>query len=59
MSDDYGQTGECNYYIAKEVIWSAAMAFAFPKGSHITAHFNKWYIASCGFIMNFLQMYII
>ncbi|XP_069999655.1 glutamate receptor ionotropic, kainate glr-3 isoform X2 [Penaeus vannamei] len=42
MSDDYGQTGECNYYIAKEVIWSAAMAFAFPKGSHITAHFNKW-----------------
>lgn len=43
MSDDYGQTGECNYYIAKEVIWSAAMAFAFPKGSHITAHFNKWY----------------
>ncbi|XP_027228211.1 glutamate receptor ionotropic, kainate 1 [Penaeus vannamei] len=45
MSDDYGQTGECNYYIAKEVIWSAAMAFAFPKGSHITAHFNKWVMA--------------
>ncbi|XP_047484943.1 glutamate receptor 1-like [Penaeus chinensis] len=45
MSDDYGQTGECNYYIAKEAIWSASMAFAFPKGSNLTSHFNKWIMA--------------
>nr|XP_027228059.1 probable glutamate receptor [Penaeus vannamei] len=41
MSDDYGKTGECSYYIAKEVIWSASMAFVFQKDSPVTKHFNK------------------
>ncbi|XP_042859277.1 glutamate receptor 3-like [Penaeus japonicus] len=57
MSDDYGQTGECNYYIAKEVIWSASMAFAFPKGSNLTVHFNKWMVMmkESGLVDRYLQ----
>ncbi|XP_068212546.1 probable glutamate receptor [Palaemon carinicauda] len=41
ISDDYGETGQCNYYIAKESIWASSFAFAFPKNSSIIPHFNK------------------
>nr|XP_027209911.1 probable glutamate receptor [Penaeus vannamei] len=33
MSDDFTQTGACNYYIAAEPIKSAPLAFAFPRGA--------------------------
>ncbi|XP_071525467.1 probable glutamate receptor [Panulirus ornatus] len=57
MSDDYSNTGMCNYYIAKEVIWSTAMAFAFPKGSRLPVHFNKWIVMmkECGLVSRDLQ----
>ncbi|XP_071528865.1 probable glutamate receptor [Panulirus ornatus] len=42
MSDDFGRTGECHYYIAAEPIKSAPLAFAFPRGSPLTPHFNRW-----------------
>ncbi|XP_066949352.1 probable glutamate receptor [Macrobrachium rosenbergii] len=41
MSDDYSETGQCNYYIAKEPIVVSSYAFAFPKNSSIIPHFNK------------------
>nr|XP_053646644.1 glutamate receptor 3-like [Cherax quadricarinatus] len=42
MSDDYSLTGECNYYIAQEIITSTSMAFVFPKGSALVSQINKW-----------------
>ncbi|KAG7158153.1 Glutamate receptor 1-like 5, partial [Homarus americanus] len=42
MSEDFGETGECNYHIATEPIRAAPLAFAFPKGSTLVPHFNKW-----------------
>ncbi|XP_064083570.1 probable glutamate receptor isoform X1 [Macrobrachium nipponense] len=41
ISDDYSETGQCNYYIAKESIWASSFAFAFPKNSSIIPHFDK------------------
>ncbi|XP_064121649.1 glutamate receptor ionotropic, kainate glr-3-like [Macrobrachium nipponense] len=41
MSDDYSETGQCNYYIAKEPILVSSVAFAFPKKSSIIPHFNR------------------
>ncbi|XP_037803567.1 uncharacterized protein LOC119597979 [Penaeus monodon] len=57
MSDDYGKTGECSYYIAKEVIWSASMAFVFQKDSDVTKHFNKWIVMmrESGLVDRYLQ----
>ncbi|XP_064098727.1 uncharacterized protein LOC135209921 [Macrobrachium nipponense] len=42
MSDDYSGTGVCNYYIAEKPITSVALAFAFPKGSDLVQHFDRW-----------------
>ncbi|XP_071528866.1 glutamate receptor ionotropic, kainate glr-3-like [Panulirus ornatus] len=42
MHDDYGRTGKCHYYIAKDIIRSAPLAFAFPKRSQLAPLFNNW-----------------
>ncbi|XP_047488149.1 probable glutamate receptor [Penaeus chinensis] len=57
MSDDYGRTGECSYYIAKEVIWSASMAFVFQKDSAVAKHFNRWIVMmrESGLVDRYLQ----
>ncbi|KAK7080268.1 hypothetical protein SK128_019859 [Halocaridina rubra] len=44
MSDDYSKTGKCHYYIAKEEVLTLIGALAFPKGSPLIPHFNKWII---------------
>ncbi|XP_045611424.1 glutamate receptor ionotropic, delta-2 [Procambarus clarkii] len=41
-NDDYSNTGECHYYIGKEMFRSAPLAYCFPKGSPLVQHFNKW-----------------
>ncbi|XP_066984772.1 glutamate receptor ionotropic, kainate glr-3-like [Macrobrachium rosenbergii] len=42
MSEEYSEHARCDYYIAKNHILSAPFALAFPKGSQLIQHFNKW-----------------
>ncbi|KAK3879123.1 hypothetical protein Pcinc_016282 [Petrolisthes cinctipes] len=42
ISDDYGATSQCNFYIAREAIWVIPMAFVFPKKSRLIPEINKW-----------------
>ncbi|XP_068212066.1 uncharacterized protein [Palaemon carinicauda] len=42
IHDDFSQTGECFYHIARNPLFQASIAYAFPKGSPITEEFNRW-----------------
>ncbi|XP_066985190.1 uncharacterized protein [Macrobrachium rosenbergii] len=42
LSDDYSKTSSCFYYIAREPVVAVPFALAFPKGSDLVQHFNKW-----------------